>query len=484
MDTKSQGVYQPGEQISWLVQPSGGSGTYSYTITDGFGNVLTSGHVAFGAHVTYTPTNVGYYQLNLTGTGTIPTLTAAVIPLPNVWGVDATPYGLGQDQYASTWDNRYGFGHQRRTGYNVVTGLHDTLPFGTTQLAAFKSAYTAKINQVLTEGQTSYFDTTQGLTVSDAGRIEFWNEPENEISLPYTMMNGDLTQYAHEFVPAMAAGYAGIKASNKPGTQFLFQNLFLNTADAFFTAGGGACCDGVVWHPYNWGTCGPASPEKCSWFRGTWQEQGSTLLDYAAMRAHSGGKPVGVSEFGWASTAEPGFSNQAYWVVREALLLQAQGFGWIMPYKIADVPFWPEWEGLNFGDGSANPIAPKKAMVSFATLTQTIANLPYAGRLSSGSNAWALLVFGNSTRSVLVFWAAVLAGSPTLSTTSLPSGVTETDLYGNTRVLSSGTYSRVAGYAPVYLTFNSSPALVAAAFGRSLITGPATGLFPAYTADY
>jgi hypothetical protein len=485
MDTSSQGVFLPGSTLSWTVNPAHHSGTsFTYTITDGFENVITSGNTTLNAKVTYKPTDTGYYQLNVIENGsTIQLSSAAIIPVPANWSIGRTPFGLGENQFDQTWDARYGFGFERTCYINVLTASFSTLPTAaevTGTNSMYQAAWAAKVLNPWNLTKPVPYYTTAGLPPMANNWFEVWNEPENAINNG----QGGWT-YADDFVPMCKATWNGVHQSS-PSIKIAANMIWPNTADAFFAAGGGNYVDIITWHPYaSWPNPNSISFEDGPSFTGTMWATGDPLGDLKEMIDHSGGKEVRVTEFGWL-TDWPSYGsntthlNQAQWIVRAALLYLAAGFTAVEPYKIADVPFWNNLNGqfgLNFGDpNSGNPIAPKPAMVAYSMLAQTIDNLPYVGNFSTPGSNFPILLFGNSTRSVLVFWSST--GSASLSIANLPSNVSEMDLFGKTKSVASGAYSKLAGLAPVYLVFNTTPASsIAGILGKTLVTGHATGIF-------
>ncbi len=458
-------VYTPGNALQWTVAPGCTKTTnINYSIVNPYGAELTSGTVALRQSDTFTPPNPGYYELRVSGTlnesNMLATLSglcgAGSIPYPSAWSIGRNPFGMSSGDATSL--SRFGFTWTRPLYYNIVSGAHDTLP---TDFVAYADAWAQKV--------------TQGLPALGVNTVEVWNEPHNEIKpIEYNWSNSRMDS----FVSMVQATREGARRTD-PTVKIAVNWEYISSFRQFNDRGGTHLYDVMTLHPYSMGIWDnpphPDSPEKAGLLE--YLDTAHTLLnDYGIPNVE-----IWSTEFGWGTAA--GYPqnvselNQARYIVRSSLLQLAQGLTRVCPFMVGDVSFWGPMDGscgLSRVDGT-----PKPSLVAYAVLAQTVDNLPYAGRFDLGIPNFAAFIFGNSSKSVLVLWSAADNQKVTLS---LPRGLkTRVECFGRKTVLNNLTYANTIGRSPVYLVINNAPTDVAAALGKTLITGWPTGVFSGVT---
>lgn len=188
-------------------------------------------------------------------------------------------------------------------------------------------------------------------------RYEIWNEPNAGYRFWKPNFAGDGASYGELFLAAEAAIHAvDPDADVIIGGTFFHEQAIPGTIgfiDEMLSAHPSILdkADGVAVHPY---TLYPprVAPEQ--------SEDGEIPVweMIEQLRGLTGELPILVTEMGWPSLGEVTEQDQANWLVREFLLLQAQGISDICWYTLADDenPSNPEQAfGLVYFDGSLKP---------------------------------------------------------------------------------------------------------------------------------
>jgi hypothetical protein len=432
----------------------------AYRIVDAYGRQLAAGTFGLAEDVRFTPRQPGFFELHVFAKpgarGAAPDAISSAIVAPAPPGVTPGSNPFGVQASPDELIARLGFSWTRPLYYDIVSGSHAKLP---TDLSAYADAWETKARE--------------GLPPYEINTIEVWNEPEGELG----PLGKDWT--ISQFVDFVRATREGARRGNPDAKIAVnFINVLWDRSSTyrdFVRAGGGPLHDILTIHPYSMHLYNepirPDSPEE------------DMLLEFVAsikelMRQEGvGEKAIWSTEFGWPT--RPGYPwsttelDQARYIVRSSILQLAAGVERVNPFRMTNVPFWGPMDssfGMLRDDG-----APKPSLAAYATLAQTVGDRPYLGRFDLGTNVGAFLFGRAESGCVLALWR--YGGSTALSIPLPTSRCRLVRLFGEVSEVKGRSFSGQVGPSPVYLVLDASPARVAEAMGRPLLTGQPVGVF-------
>jgi hypothetical protein len=279
--------------------------------------------------------------------------------------------------------------------------------------------------------------------------VEIWNEPNN---LPFWPGGANPAAYAAMLKELYAAGkaanpYASFGGASLAGSQYVGDwqtDEFLghgaimpgqDFARAILEAGALPYMDILTWHPYELFN----EPEAVLEPR---MNQVKTIVD-----AYGGWLDHNFTEHGWPSYRAPEYAStdeagrdwnhseeeQAQYLIRALLIADhIDVLTGIELYDLRDDGTSPD--DFEHNDGSLyNDFTPKPAYMAISAMTRALMNTEYFGRLSYKENEYAQVYQNYGGDIIVALWNAdKTSGSAISLPVGAASGVTVTDMYGNT----------------------------------------------------
>jgi hypothetical protein len=242
-------------------------------------------------------------------------------------------------------------------------------------------------------------------------RYEIWNEPNAGYRFWKPNFAGDGVAYGELFLAAEAAIHAvDPDAEVIVGGTFFHEQAIpgtLSFIDEMLSAHPSilAKADGVAVHPYTLYPPRVAPEESGDGEVPVWE-----MIEQ--LRALTGDLPILVTEMGWPSLGEVTEKDQADWLIREFLLLQAQGISDVCWYTLSDDedPSNPEQAfGLTDFDGNLKPSG--AAYLELAELAEQATGVGQIENLPDGT--WGVTYQGVGS----AFWGSGSVCGETLSET-------------------------------------------------------------------
>jgi hypothetical protein len=458
---KKNGVYRPGEEITWAVASPGAEFTaFSYKILDTQGVAIKRGESPFPGIVRYKPETPGYYELVVQSPSRKDASQvahdyqgAAVMTVAPELGPGGNPFEVGSSGFegakllGTTWTRGGIVGWCEEitevTEASIKPMMEEykkyrLMPQHASNNIAHKtnSAPPSGMNELPqdTEAYGKAYKKLAGMGNNFVEHFEFWNEPEGRLGATPTWTIGNFTK-------ALMAAHRGMKEANPRAKMGIGSNL--DFVKGVNESGGRDAYEYILLHPYPWSV-------------GTlWNtpEEGITLETCLSARHWldtNGGKSKEIwsTEFGYCTG--PTISGctelqQAQMNVRTALLQLAGGLDRIGLFRYDDVSFWGQVDG-RFGLMRGN-YTPKPSFVAYGVLIRAVRNLPFQGRFDLGKNL-AVLIFGDDQTTVIPFWAYPASKPFSLE---LPPNTRCIDLFGKETAPMAGKADFLATGAVNYL---------------------------------
>jgi len=462
-------LYEPGQTLGWTVAAPADASfkTFSWVVVDSAGKALADGQSPFGQTVQYRPTDVGYYELIVTGTSdTDPSRSfldwqgAGVLTPTKPYSAGSHPFGLqcappelcrivgacwvrdgltswfqdineipaDTDYSVRIRDYRDNHVQPLHHSNNITGKTNSDVPGDVNHLPKDFAAY---------EGSYEKLARLGGNFVE---HFEIWNEPEGRFgATPYWTIEN--------FAKTLTAAHRGMKRAN-PSAKLGIGSA-LDVAEGVHKCGAADAYEFLILHPYPWAVGGPWNPP----------EEGLVLELCASTRQwldmHSGkDKELWPTEYGYTTgTTQCGCSEseQAEMIVRATLLQLAGGLSRVNPFRTDDVWFWGQVDG-RFGLCRWGLVSPKPSLVAYATTIRAIRDLPYRGHINVGMDVGAF-VFGNADETVIACWTTRAAASISLPVVA---GSQLIQQFGQTTDIVSSTASVALDHTVKYLAVPQS----------------------------